>query len=207
MTDMIPAVLLSDPMIFIMVALGVITVTMAAISRREFTSYILGWLLGIFLVLLFSTFLSKAESESDSLAEGLSFVLVFFPGLIGISLGIGISVLFAVTQRASDKRVRSIGIAVAMSSLISGGYVLLLSAQSIRIALGVFAMGIVIGVLSHRVFTRRSVSSSRTRGLGEPYDVQAEREDDLGELSATESPREYGSLRERRLRRGRPPTL
>lgn len=152
MTDFIQSLLLSDPVIFVLIAFGVIAITLWAFSRREIAGYTLGWLFGLFLVLLFSTLFTRAEPNPD--ARGLTFLEVFFPGLIGISLGIGSRFLYTAFTPSMGKRSRSIAIAISMSSLLSVGYLILLSAEVMRSAIAIFAMGIVIGILSHRVFTR-----------------------------------------------------
>lgn len=214
MTDFIQSLLLSDPIVFILISIGVIAVSLWAFSRREFTGYILGWLLGIFLVLLFSTLFTKAEPNPD--VRGLTFLEVFFPGLIGISLGIGTRVIYTTITPASGKRTRAIAIALSMSSLLSCGYLMLLSAESIRGAMGIFAMGIVIGILSHRVFTRqRPPGVSAQAADGDSY-VEDENEliDDLvgndaksyGVVPNVNSGSRFGSLKNRG-RQGRPPRL
>ncbi len=210
MTDFIQNLLLSDPVVFILVSIGVIAISLWSFSRREFTGYILGWLLGIFLVLLFSTIFTRSETETE--LSTLSFIEVFFPGLIGISLGIGLRVAYATITPTSTRRTRPIAIALSMSSLLSCGYLMLLSMQSIRAALGIFAMGIVIGILSHRVFTRQRPPASLSNG--DEYVAENEMIDDLigsntsgiNVVPDVNTGRNFG-FRQNRPRQGRPPRI
>lgn len=164
MGELIQSIFLSDFTIIILVSLTGLAITGWAISQREYTGYILGVLAGIFLVLLFSTILPEAEPPDPEETSGrsLTFLVVFFPGLFGLMLGVGVPALMQATQLGSHKRATALTIAGLMALVISAGYLMLLASNSIRMMIAVFMLATAIGVLLHSILSRQSGSRDMT---------------------------------------------
>lgn len=158
MGELIQSIFLSDFTIIMLISLTGLAITGWAISKREYTGYILGVLAGIFLVLLFSTIFPEAEPvETEQVSSrSLTFLTVFIPGLFGLVLGVGVPAAMNATQLNAYRRVRALSIALLMSLVISAGYLMLLASTNIRMMIAVFILAIAIGVLLQNILSRQS---------------------------------------------------
>jgi hypothetical protein len=137
-------------------------------SLGEYPGYILGWLIGIFFIIIFSTLAPPAEQlppdlvvEAQDTAQPLTFLAVLLPSIIGLASGFGALMLMRVGQSSSSRVGRSLMIAGMMGLTLGGGYLMLLTDRSTRMLIAIFVLTFAIGALLNFIISRGVTASSR----------------------------------------------
>lgn len=182
MFDLIEDIILSDFLIFIVVIAMLVVVTSWAFRTREYPGYVLGWLVGIFLIIMYRALFgdgSGAEETVETVERRLSFFTVICPSFIGLLLGFGL--LYFIRNYGASHARRALTVAIMTALLIVVLFFLSISSQATRQVMGLFALAFSIGVLSNLVVLiapyRTSLDAQgvpRTR-----YDRLRRRDDEL----------------------------
>ena len=158
MGQMLQDIFLGNFMI-VLVTIGVLLmVTLWSWRIREFPGYILGWLVGIFMVILLSTLWQDSSPPVDSLPDsgptGLDFLTLIFVSAVGLIAGFGALMLIKGGSATSSRVQRSLTIASLVSLPIIGSYLLLLSDHGMRLMLAAFLLAFSIGALLNFILMR-----------------------------------------------------
>jgi hypothetical protein len=157
--NLIEQILLSDFTVFALLALAVLVITNWARTLREGAGYLLGWLIGLFLIIVLSalfpyTVVAPIDPAVPPVQRTLTFFQLIIPSIFG--LGIGFGLLFVIRIGGnSDRRVgRALTVAALLSFTLTTGYLILRNPVSDRWGLAVFALTFAIGSLLNFIFTR-----------------------------------------------------
>jgi small-conductance mechanosensitive channel len=205
MFGLIESILLSQFLIFMVIFAMLLVVTSWAFRAREYPGYILGWLVGIFFIIVYRTVTGGETPAPDAVEEiaeaaqseeiRLSLFAVLIPSLFGLISGFG--VLYFLREFGSTRTRRSITIAVLTSIVIIVLYFLATTTQYTGRIIGIFALAFAIGALTTIVIGGGSPRPPRSA----PPGGQSGGDDPLpsAQLSATQD--RFDRLRRRIERR------
>lgn len=173
MNDLILGVFLSDFMIFVLMGLLGLMLTIWAFSVKEYAGYALGWLVGIFLIIVLSTLFPRIETadlpaETDAGLPVLGFFSVVVPGGFGIAVGFALMMLIGTARSSSRGIVQALTIAILMTINLVSGYLMLLTIQAVRLTIAIFVLAMAIGALSQFILTRYTASSPAPQAAPPP---------------------------------------
>jgi len=157
--NLIQEILFSDFTIIAMIGLAILAITGWARVLREWAGYLLGWLAGIFFILVLSTLfpLPIAPPPGTPVApvqNTLTFFELIIPSILGLIVGFGVMLAIRLVG-TSDLRVwRALIVAGLLSFALTAGYLLLRTNIADRWGLAVFALTFAIGALLNFIFTR-----------------------------------------------------
>jgi hypothetical protein len=168
--NIIQQILFSDFMIFAVTGVVVILISVWAYSLREGPGYVLGWLVGIFFILVLATLFPYVPPPPGSSSQNVAFTLTFgqiiFPSFLGFILGFGTLLVVKVGGYSDSRIQRALTVASLMSFTIVAAYIILRSSVSDRFGLAVFVLTFAIGALMNFIFSR-SMSRSFTSRVGQ----------------------------------------
>ncbi len=189
MFDFIQSIILSDFLIFIVFIAMLVAVTSWAFREQEVPGYLLGWLIGIFFIVIYSSLVGDAGSDPDEEAfetaeVTLSAFAVLAPAFGGLIIGFGLLYLVRLWSGAGTRQ--SVLIAVMTATLVSFLFFLTTSDEYARRVIGIFALAFSIGSLSTFVFKitpsrQRSPQSSRPGTLSTQEIPEAKINDAYGQ--------------------------
>jgi hypothetical protein len=158
MIGIIQQILFSDLMIFALTALVIVLISSWAYSLREGAGYILGWLLGIFLMLVMATLFPYVAPALDSngqpIPNPLTFWELIIPSFLGLVSGFGILLVVRVGGYSDSRIRRALTVTTLMTFALVTGYILLRSSVDERMGLAVFVLTFAIGALVNFILTR-----------------------------------------------------
>src|SRR5262249_45165451 len=136
-------------------------------SLREGAGYILGWLIGIFLILVFSTLFPyappPATNPTPTVVQPLTFGELILPSILGFVLGFG-ALLIVRFGGYSDSRIqRALTVAALMSFTLIAGYLILRTNIADRMTVAIFVLTFGIGALVNFIFSRSVCGSFISR--------------------------------------------
>ena len=177
MGQFIQSVVLSDVMIFLIMAAVGCAITIYAFSQREYAGYALGWMGGIFVIILLSS-LSPTAAPDPTLGAGaseaeVSFLAIFIPGLVGLLAGFGAIAAMSISRVHSYRIARALTIAAMLCLVLATGYLMLLSSFILRLAIAVFTLGVGISVLFYFIMTRYQAKPDALADTPRDYEVMA----------------------------------
>lgn len=162
MFDLIQSVILSDFMILMVFGIMLLAVTSWAFRLREYPGYILGWLIGIFFIVIYTSLTGDTGQTTTDPAQTTEVTLtafgVLFPAFFGLLFGFGL--LFAVRMYGNMGARQGILIASLTATLVSVIFFLAVSGDYSRRIVGIFALAFSIGALSTYVLRVGSSSST-----------------------------------------------
>jgi hypothetical protein len=160
MFGLIQEIFLSDFLIFVVLCAMMLTVTSWAFRIGEYPGYMLGWLVGIFIVVIYSAVIGDnnvtvEEVTSDAQIQ-LSMFSVAVASMFGLMAGFGLLFFTRMTSgRSASPGTRSQGrgitVAVLMALLVMSLFILVTSDVYTRKIIGIFALAFAIGALSNVV--------------------------------------------------------
>lgn len=170
MFELIEAVILSDFLIFIVFALMLAAVTAWALQIREYAGYVLGWLIGIFFIIIWVSIAGETEAASLDPEESevnLNFLEVILPAFMGLILGFG--VLFVVRVYGSGSGIRQgITVTILTTTLVGVLFFLATSGEYAQRLIGIFALAFSIGALATFVLRIGSHTPSQPTSSSAP---------------------------------------
>jgi hypothetical protein len=154
----IQQILFSDFMVFALLALVIALISSWAYSLREGPGYLLGWLVGIFLILVLSTLFPYSAPVTNPaaapVANPLTFGELIIPSFLGLVSGFGILLVVRVGGDSDSRLRRALTVATLMTFTLVTGYVILRSSIEDRMGLAVFILTFAIGALVNFILTR-----------------------------------------------------
>lgn len=155
--ELIQNVLLSDVMIVLFMGVMILVVSWWSLSLREFAGYTLGWLVGVFVIIMVSTLMPN-QTVDPSLANAppvqLTFLNLIIPSVFGLLMGFFL-ITFVRAGSASSSRIRrALTIAFLVSFLLCMAYFLLMSDRPSRIGIAMFILTFGIGFLLSSILSR-----------------------------------------------------
>jgi hypothetical protein len=167
--DFLLNIVLSNVVIFIIMGIVLVMLTNWALRLREIPGYILGWLTGIFIIILLSVLSPSAEVViTDPMVSApieLTFLGVIIPSFIGLVLGVSVLSLVRFGSNTASRIGRALTIAVLVAITLISAYLMLQLALAGRLSIAIFLLTFGIGALIHYIFRRGTpeASSLRTR--------------------------------------------
>ncbi|HEX2619155.1 MAG TPA: hypothetical protein VHL11_03380, partial [Phototrophicaceae bacterium] len=156
MGEVIQSIMLSDIVIFMLTGAVGLGITFWALARQEYAGYILGWLSGIFLILLLSTLIPfNPTLTAQAAPQPLSFLGIFIPGMMGFFAGVLVPLGIYRFGSPAPGRLRALIVAVLLSLTLVTGYGMLMASYSLRLTMGVFVLTTAIGALLHFIVISR----------------------------------------------------
>ena len=155
MFDLIEAVILSDFLIFIVFSIMLGAVTLWTFRENEYLGYALGWLVGIFFIVIYvsvtgdPTATEAVEEVTEDADSRLTLFAVMMPTFLGLLFGFG--VLFIVKMYSGSGTRRSLVIAVLTAILVGVLFFLATADDYARRLIGIFALAFAIGSLTTMV--------------------------------------------------------
>lgn len=142
-------------MIFLVIGLIIVLISLWAHSLNELPGYILGWLMGIFFIILFSTLTPAAEplppdligAQSAADLQPITFLTLLLPSILGLVLGFAALALMRMGQSTASRVGRSLMISGLLSFILASGYLMLLTDRSTRMLIAIFVLTFAIGAL------------------------------------------------------------
>jgi hypothetical protein len=197
--NLIEDIFLSRILIFIVFSVMLIAVTRWAFATREFSGYGLGWLIGIFIIIIVSTVSGDPSVDEvvDAVAQSedkLSLFEVLIPSFFGLIGGFGL--IFLTRNFVNTHRQRAPTIAVFTATIILTMYFLITSDDDASQLIGIFTLAFTIGALSYVVF----IGGAMVRGGTGSAAFSSQSADDIPSARSDEMRSRFD-----RLRRGRDP--
>ncbi len=168
MGDLITQILFSDFTVFALLMLAVLVITGWARTLREWAGYLLGWLIGIFFIIVLSTLfpypvVAPIDPAAPAVQTSLNFFQIIIPSILGLLVGFGLLFVIRIGGN-SDMRVgRALTVAGLLSFTLTAGYLILRSPIGDRWGLAVFALTFAIGALLNFIFTRGTARNIASR--------------------------------------------
>lgn len=155
---MIEDIVLSPVIIFLVFGAMLLIVSRFAFRRQELPGYALGWLMGIFFIIVYQSLTGSTPDEEtvEAAAEAatddgrLSFIAIMIPSILGISAGAAVTFTMRSLTRTHARR--SALVAVTTAALVSMLFLLTVLEESTTRLFGLFAIAFAIGALGSVVF-------------------------------------------------------
>jgi hypothetical protein len=155
MGDFLQQIFLSDVVIFLVMGFALMLVTGWMIVLREFAGYLLGWLVGIFLIIVLSTLLpGGTQSPADDFVVNVTFLMLMLPSMVGLAAGFGVMWLIRMGIESNSWVGRALTIAAITSAILVTWYLMLLTVYQTRLMIGIFALTFAIGALFSFILMR-----------------------------------------------------
>jgi hypothetical protein len=164
MFGLIQEILLSDFLIFTVLAGMLLVITSWAFRMGEVPGYLLGWLIGIFFMVIYRSVTGENSQTVAQAAEldsevTLSLFTVMFSSLIGLIAGF--ATLYGVRSFGGSHVSRALTVTILTASLIIVLFFLSTSTEETRRTIGIFSLAYCIGALSTLVFSGSLTGMSR----------------------------------------------
>ena len=154
MGEFLQSIILSDFMMFILVGVMMLLITSWAYSRREYAGYLLGWLIGLLVVIIISVFSIgsttddfSAVAQVDLFRDPAVMVGLLFSSTLGVGMGFLVMTLARSGYENQSRVRRSLTIALATSFTLVSGYLLIITTRPFRLVIAVLVLGLAIGAL------------------------------------------------------------
>ncbi len=157
MEQIIQEFLLSDAVIGLFMATLILGVTRWSLTLREYAGYALGWLVGIFFIILLSTLLPHSDEDILTTASEpvrLDFFGLLVPSVLGLIVGLFLISLIRIGNDSTSRIRRALTIAFLVSFLVCATYFMLTSDRSTRIWIAMFLLTFGIGLLLSSILSR-----------------------------------------------------
>lgn len=203
MGQLLQDIFLSDFVIITILGGILLLVTWWAFQLREMPGYILGWLIGIFLIILFATATPTStpppSSELSPTATGVNLAALLLVSFFGLIAGFGGLLLIRGGSAASSRAQRSLTVAVLVAVPLAASYPLLLTETAVRLLIAIFVLTFAIGAMLNFILLRNVSFASISSG--DEYSAQGGENANLRTDNVVE--RRLREFRER-IRNGRP---
>lgn len=156
MFGLIESILLSRFLIFIILMVMLLAVTSWAFRTGDFPGYMLGWLVGIFFIIIYRTVTGGDSPEPEVIEEAaeaiespdraLTLLAVMIPSVMGI-IG-GFTLLFFLRNLSGTRAGRSLTIATLTAAILIVMFFLATTGEYTSRILGIFALAFCIGALT-----------------------------------------------------------
>lgn len=149
MRSVIQSIFLNDLMILLMMGMAGLALTSWAFRYRQYAGYLLGWLVGLFFIVTFSSMVAPAAitGSDDPDYARLSIFTVMFAAIFGFitSLVMMVMVRFFVTYTRTTTQTWLT--AIGISLIIGSGYLMLITSDTFRLVIAIFVLAMAIAML------------------------------------------------------------
>ncbi|TVR20573.1 MAG: hypothetical protein EA396_10385 [Anaerolineaceae bacterium] len=152
---MIVDILLSPILIFVVFLFLLLLVTRWAFDQRELPAYALGWMVGLFMIIVYQSLSGEAAPpEPDAVSEAvengfLTLEAILVPSFVGFGAGVTASTIYRYVAQTHARR--SIAVAIITAALVFTLFLILSVSQEASKLFGVLALAFGIGVLGTSV--------------------------------------------------------
>lgn len=167
---MIEDIVLSPILIFLMFLAVLLVVTQWASRKREIPGYLLGWMIGVFFIIIYQSATGTTPQPEPEIVEEvqqnagrLTASAIFLPSVLGLMGGLGASAVYAFIVRTHARR--SIGVALMTATLVFTLFMIATASDSGARVFGVFALAFGIGVLGTLVVTGGRTPGARAQAV------------------------------------------
>lgn len=172
---LVEGIFLSDFMIFVLLSAMLLAMTWWAFRAGELAGYALGWLVGIFLVVVYSALFGETAVTVDEIANAepvqLTMLSVTGASLLGLVGGFAILLFVQLPNPFPLAQRRALTVALLTAMVLIGLYILSSSDEYTRKTLGIFSLAFGIGLLVNIVLNGGTAGA---RGNGKPPDYPAQ---------------------------------
>ncbi len=155
--------LLSEFIIFVVLFLAFAYLTRRALALHEYVGYGLGWLIGIFFMVVYSSSGVRPSSQAVETEVTLSFLQLILPSICGA--GLGLAVLWIIAQAASGARRQGIAIATMTALGVVLLFLTFVADSETRRMIGIFSLAFAICAAFVLIVFRRGGTPSATTGF------------------------------------------
>lgn len=144
-------------MVFGLLALVIFLITIWARNLREWPGYALGWLVGIFLILVLMTLLPApppVDPNAPPVPDELTFWELIVPSFFGLVIGFGLLFIIRLSGNSDSRLRRAFSVASLMTVALVIGYLILRASIADRSGLAIFILTFAIGALVNYILTR-----------------------------------------------------
>ncbi len=149
MLEFIQNIFLGELFIFIVLfALFALLTRWAVIHLREYTGYALGWMVGVFFMIIYGSLVGSADTAAQVAENGgdeLTFLQVIGPSIIGLGLGAGAILLIRMNPGSRASQSLKVAFLTALSVIVL--FFMVISGFEARRMIGIFALAFGIGLL------------------------------------------------------------
>lgn len=170
---MIQDIILSPILIFLMFFVVLIMVTRWANTRREMPAYILGWMIGIFFIIIYQSLIGSSAPPEPEFIENavndsgqLNLSALLIPSALGLMAGLGASAVYGYVVLTHARR--SIAVTIITASLILTLFLIVTVTYAEARVFGIFALAFGIGVLGTYVVGGGVAPDTRSRQIQSP---------------------------------------
>lgn len=168
---------------FILLIVFLMLSTWALRRRKEYLGYGLGWLIGVFAMVVYGALVGdppEPEATAQAVEIGgvtLNLFQVIFPSLIGIMLGAGAMASVNVTQNKGVQQSILVAILTAISLMVLFLMVVSSAYPVSQRMIGLFALAFAIGAVTMMVVYRQQGTHVVTAqgATGDPFDESGNR--------------------------------
>lgn len=169
-------ILLSDVLIFIVLFVAFAALTNWALNRlREFPGYGLGWLIGLFVMIVYSSLVGQPETPAIAATAGqgvtLNFFQVFLASFLGIVFGVTAMLLARLWQGVAQQTIK-IAMFTAIGVILI--FLMFIAASETRRMIGIFALAFSISAVSVLVLLPNRGRAPRGAAQAAPQDFNAQ---------------------------------
>lgn len=151
---------LSPFLVFLMLLAVFAGLSWWAVKRRkEYVGYGLGWLIGVFFMVIYGALFGEPEpvaQTAEIVPETLSLFQVMVPSLIGIVMGIVAMLLINQTYRQSSRKSFVVPVLTAMSLSVLFLMIISSAYPVTQRMIGLFALAFAIGALTMLAYYRQT---------------------------------------------------
>lgn len=161
MEQIIQDFLLSDVVIGLFMAILILGVTRWSFLLHEYAGYALGWLVGVFFIIILSTIMPSSNADILTTAEQpvqLNFFGLLIPSVLGLVVGLFLVSLIRAGSSSTSRIRRALTIAFLVSFLVCATYFMMTSDRSTRIWIAMFLLTFGIGLLLSTILARSATS-------------------------------------------------
>jgi hypothetical protein len=159
MADLLQSLILSNITLFLIVGLLLVLISSWAISIREYAGYLLGWLIGVLLILMISVFTvgqpTYDEAQIQMIFGPAVFLGLMIASILGLAIGAVSMAFVRVDSQGRARTIRALIIAVATSFTLASAYLMIIASFSFRLVIAAFVLAVAIGGLFNIILTRQ----------------------------------------------------
>ena len=151
MINIVQGILLSPILIFIVLGVLFLALSRWALSRREVLGYALGWLIGVFFMIIYSS-LTGGETVVDATAQDvqigddvLTFGQIIFASIFGLIVGAGSMFLIRLQANSQARRALVVALLTGLNLIVL--FFVIISSSGTQRLIGISAMAFAITIL------------------------------------------------------------
>jgi ABC-type nitrate/sulfonate/bicarbonate transport system permease component len=162
MVEIFQNIVRSDILVFVALVGAFIYLSRSALNQHEYTGYGLGWMIGLFFVLIYSSTITQAPAD-ETLDTNVTLTLfeVLLPTFCGVFVGVGLLMLIGLAQNTPRRYTLLVATITAINVILI--FLFFFTTSDLRRQIGIFALSFAICAITTSVLVGQSRTS---RGFG-----------------------------------------